>query len=246
MAFQSKIERIHISLCLMFESLGYVRLLEDFKLGFKKFEGKETNLQMLPYVGEHHSDVLGYLWTHHRTISALFDVDTQESDDLQQRARFESILQNTAKIVFDRDVKPNSEAQVRKCVYDVLIHIFPDTVREIPIAQVTKTYKPDIGIRSLKAAAEYKYAVTEEEAKKVIGGFYEDMKGYAGSDDWQHFYAVVYMTKPFFTLQQIQAEFAHVGVGKNWMPILVHGDGTRRDPKAPGKSPSATSAPSDS
>jgi hypothetical protein len=93
---------------------------------------------------------------------------------------------------------------------------------------VTKTYKPDIGIRSLKSAAEYKYAVTEEEARKIIGGFYEDMRGYAGSEDWKYFYAVVYMTKPFFTLQQIQAEFHHVEADKNWVPILVHGEGRRK------------------
>ena len=109
-----------------------------------------------------------------------------------------------------------------------MIHIFPDTVREIPIGQVTKTYKPDLGVRSLKAAAEYKYVVTDVEAKTIIGGFYEDMRGYAGSDDWKHFYAVVYMTKPFFTLQQIKAEFDHVAADRNWTPVLVHGDGKRK------------------
>ncbi len=228
LSFESQLERIYISLCLLLEFLGYTTLLQDFKTGFKKFEGKLTCFSTLPYVGEQHSDVLGYFWKYHRTISSLFGVDVKEGDHRKQRSLFESILQNTAKIVYDRHIQPTSEADVRKCVYDVLIHVFPDTVREIPIAQVTKTYKPDIGVRSLKAAAEYKYAVTEEEAKKIIGGFYEDMRGYAGSEDWKHFYAVVYITKPFFTLQQIQSEFSHVTADKNWLPILVHGDGRRK------------------
>ncbi len=228
LSFKSQLERIYISLCLLLEALGYKELLQDFKVGFKAFDGKLTSFSTLPYIGEQHSDVLGYFWKYHRTISSLFGVNGQESDDRKARAQFESILQNTSKIVYDRNILPTNEAEVRKCVYDILIHVFPDTVREIPIGQVTKTYKPDLGVRSLKAAAEYKYAVTEAEAKKIIGGFYEDMRGYAGSEDWKHFYAVVYMTKPFFTLQQIQAEFLHVAADRNWTPVLVHGDGKRK------------------
>lgn len=165
-SFESQLERIYISICLLLESLGYTSLLQDFKTGFAKFDGKLTSFSTLPYVGEQHSDVLGYFWKYHRTLSSLFGVDAKESDDRKQRSLFESILQNTAKIVYDRKMQPTSEAEVRRCVYDLLIHVFPDTVREIPIAQITKTYKPDIGVRSLKAAAEYKYAVSEEEAKK--------------------------------------------------------------------------------
>ncbi|AVR95865.1 hypothetical protein C9I28_09080 [Pseudoduganella armeniaca] len=231
LSFESILERIYISLSLLIESLGYTSLLDDFKEGYKKFDGKLTRLSMLPYVGEFHSDVLGYFWQYHRTLSSLLGLDVQDVEDRKDRARLESILQNTAKIVFDREVIPSNEAEVRKCVYQLLIHVFPDTVREIPISQVTKTYKPDIGVRSLKAAAEYKYAATEEEAKKAIGGFYEDMRGYAGSNDWTHFYAVIYMTKPFFTLQQIQAEFSDVGVNPGWQPILVSGEGGRKKAK---------------
>ena len=226
--FESKLERIYISICLLLESLGYASALADFKAGYKKYDGKVTDISLLPNIGEFHSDVLGYFWKYYRTLSSLFGVNAQELDDRKQRALFESILQNTPKIVFDRDITPSSEAEVRKCVYDVLIHVFPDTVREIPICHATKTYKPDLGVRSLKAAAEYKYAVSENEAKKIVGGFYEDMRGYSGSEDWKYFYAVVYMTKPFFTLQQIQAEFHDVNADKNWLPILVHGQGGRK------------------
>jgi hypothetical protein len=226
--FESVLERIFLSISLLLESLGYQSLLSDFKLGYKKFDGKLTNISMLPYVGEFHSDVLGYFWQYHRTVSSLFGVDIQNTDERKQRALFESIVQNTPKIVYDRGIMPASEKDVRKCVFDVLIHAFPDTVREIPVSQVTKTYKPDLGVRSLKTAAEYKYAISEQEAKTIIGGFYEDMRGYAGSEDWKYFYAVVYMTKPFFTIQQIQAEFANVKADKNWIPILVHGEGQRK------------------
>jgi hypothetical protein len=229
--FEAQLKKIYVSICLLLEMLDAPELLGDFKSGFNKYKGKLTNLITIPYIGEQYSEVLAHLWMYYRSISVLFDFDTKATDDSKERARLASILQNTAKVVYDRNILPSSEADVRRCVYDLLIHIFPDTVREIPIAQVTKTYKPDIGVRSLKTAAEYKYATTEQEAKKIIGGFYEDMRGYGGSEDWKHFYAVVYMTEPFFTLQQIQAEFEITQADKNWVPILVHGSGTRRRSK---------------
>lgn len=54
------------------------------------------------------------------------------------------------------------------------------------------------------------------------------MRGYAGSEDWKHFFAVVYMTDAFFTQQQIMAEFKHTKADDNWKPILVIGKGARK------------------
>lgn len=223
------LKQAFISLCALVESIGLESLLNDLKHGFEKFNDKLYKTSVMPIIGELYSEPLGYLYLYHSTLSALFGSSMLTTTDESQRILFESILQNTAKIVYDRDKLPESEADVRKCVYDVLIHVFPDTVREIPICQETKTYKPDLGVKSIKAAAEYKYAVTEDEARKILGGFYEDMRGYSGSEDWKYFYAVVYMSKPFLTIQQIQSEFRSVKADSNWKPILVYGEGTRRD-----------------
>lgn len=241
--FASKIERIHLSLCVMIESLGYTRLLKDFKSGYKSYAEKPTKC-VFNRDGDFHSKTLGYFWSFHKTISSLIDPDAIETDERKQRTMLEVILKNTSKIVHDRKTVPESEADVRNCVYDLLIHVFPDTMREVSIAQVSGTRKADIAIPSIKTAIEFKYAVTLGEAKKVIGGFYEDMHVYAGSEDWKHFYAVLYMAKPFFTTEQIKAEFGHVGANRNWSPILVHGEGTRKRSKArlPLKQPESASA----
>jgi hypothetical protein len=130
--------------------------------------------------------------------------------------------------VRDRRVKPSSEKDVRQCIYDLLLHVFPDTVREIPIAKVSKSYKPDIGVRSLKAAVEYKFADSEKEAKSAIGGIYEDVAGYAGSDDWKTFFGVIYMTDAFYTQAQVEAEFKSSNVNAAWRPLVVLGKGGRR------------------
>lgn len=224
--FESQLQKLYISISLLIESLALPSLLSQFQQDYKKFAGKITDLDTLPYIGELHSEVLGLFWRYHSPLSSLLGEAVPY--DEERRKQFESILINTPKIIKDRCVEPSNEAEVRKCVFDLLIHVFADTVREVPISQVTKTYKPDIGIKSLKTAAEYKFADSEEEVKKAVGGFYEDMRGYGGSEDWKHFYAVIYMTDAFFTQEQIMAEFKHTSVDKNWQPILVVGKGQRK------------------
>jgi REase_DpnII-MboI len=227
--FRSELERLYISICALLESLNLISLLVQFKSDYAELAKKSiTSLEFIPFVGEMHSEVLGLFWKYHSTLSALLGEDTSKQIQEEQRQFFEGILNNTPKIVKDRGIEPSNEAEVRKCVYDLLIHVFPDAVRESSIIQNTKTYKPDLGVKSLKVAAEYKFADSEQEVKAAIGGLYEDMRGYSGSNDWTYFYAVVYMTDAFFTQQQIMAEFKHTKADANWKPILVIGKGSRK------------------
>lgn len=128
----------------------------------------------------------------------------------------------------DRKIEPSNEAEVRAEVYKTMIHVFPDTVKEIPITKVSKTYKPDIGVKRLKSAIEYKFVDSEEEAKTAIGGIFEDIQGYEGSDDWTTFYAVIYMTDNFLTQDQVKAEFKLSKVPHHWKPLVVYGKGKRK------------------
>lgn len=227
--FKSVLERLYISICALIEAIEMPALLVQFQNEYKSIpKEKVTQLDFIPYVGELHSNTLGLFWKYHATLSSLMGEDTKQQLEDERRKQFEGILINTPKIVKDRGIEPSNEAEVRRCVYDLLIHIFPDAVRETSIIQGTKTYKPDIGIKSLKVAAEYKFADSADEVKKAIGGLYEDMRGYAGSEDWTHFFAVVYMTDAFFTQQQIMAEFNHTEADDNWTPILVIGKGARK------------------
>ena len=226
--FESQVEGIHISLCALIEAMKMPSLLEQYRCDFMKFEGRHGAIEMLPYTGDFYSRALGLLSQYHKIISSLIGHDLREKQNSERMFQFERILINTPKIVKDRGVEPANEAEVRKCVYDLLIHVFPDTVREIPIVKETKTYKPDLGVKSLKVAAEYKFADSAEEVKHAVGGLYEDMRGYAGSEDWKFFYAVIYMTDAFFTQEQIMSEFNHAEADDNWKPILVFGKGERK------------------
>ncbi|MEN5264798.1 hypothetical protein [Stenotrophomonas sp. TWI587] len=222
-----RLERSYICLSLLIEQLGLTEFLKQFETGFKRFEGKLQEVEMVPYVGDFYSEAHSYIRKYLFSLSALFGANLEEQQQKEQMATLEGILINTPKIIFDRGVEPKNEAEVRKSVFDLLIHVFPDTVREASIVQNTKTYKPDIGVKSLSTAIEYKFAESQAEVKKAVGGLYEDMRGYAGSKDWTRFYAVIYMTDAFFTQQQIMSEFKHTSADDNWKPLLVIGKGAR-------------------
>lgn len=226
--FESQLQQIHICFCMLLEALGLSTSLTQYMEMYKKIEPKLTKLNMLPYIGQFHNDTLSLYYKYHSSLSALLGLEVQDRTLQDKLSQFERILINTPKIIKDRNIFPQNEAQVRQAVFDVLIHVFPDTVREIPVSQVTKTYKPDIGVKSLKAAAEYKFADSEGEVKKAVGGLYEDMYGYE-CEDWKVFYAVIYMTDAFFTQDQIVAEFKDTGVHENWKPLLIVGKGSRNN-----------------
>jgi len=141
---------------------------------------------------------------------------------------FETVLQNTPKIIEAKNLVPSNEAQVRHAVMEVLGFCFRDVVREIPISKNIKVYKPDIGVTSLMAAPEYKFIDSREKAKQSLGELYTDMKGYSGRYDWRSFYAVLYMTGPFYSQKDVDEEFRVVKADLSWTPIVVVGAGSRQ------------------
>jgi len=145
---------------------------------------------------------------------------------------FRSILENTPAIIELTKADPKKESDVQRAVYEVLKIAFPDTVRELSIGQLLKTYKPDLGVRSLMAAAEYKFAATENEVRHALDGIYTDMKGYSGHYEWRTFFAVIYTTDTIINPKRLEAEFRGVNADVNWTPIVVVGKGDRRTPKS--------------
>ena len=167
-----RLERTYIGLSLLMEHLSLNQLLSNFQTGFSIFKGKLDQVAVAPYFGDFYSEAQIYLRQYLHSLSALLGEDLATQDLIQKKSTLEGILLNTPKIIFDRGIEPQNEAQVRKSVYDLLIHVFPDTVRETSIVQNTKTYKPDIGVKSLSTAIEYKFADSLGEAKAAVGGLY--------------------------------------------------------------------------
>jgi hypothetical protein len=138
---------------------------------------------------------------------------------------FESILRKTPVIIKSKGIVPENETDVKNAVREVLSFCFNDVVKEMSIAKTLKVYKPDLGVTSLMAAAEYKYANTKEKAKSALDGIYTDMKGYSGSHEWRSFYAVIYLTEPFYSQEDVEHEFRLVKAELSWTPIIVLGIG---------------------
>jgi hypothetical protein len=68
---------------------------------------------------------------------------------------------------------------------------------------------------------------SQQKAKNSLDEIYADMKGYVGRYDWRSFYAVFYMTSPFYTQKDVDEEFRLVRAELSWTPIVVVGQGAR-------------------
>lgn len=139
----------------------------------------------------------------------------------------ETILHNTPIILRDMNVTPDREAKIKNSVLKILKYSFDDAISEFSVPHLTKVYKPDIGVRSLMAAVEFKFAINEREFKTAIDGINEDMIGYNGHSDWRNFYAVIYCTETFSSKGRIDADLAGKKANMNWKIIPVYGPGAR-------------------
>jgi hypothetical protein len=143
----------------------------------------------------------------------------------------ETILRKTPVLVRKRKVDPKNEKDVRDVMHDYLAAIFTEYRPSVSIAGILKEFKPDGGVRNLKAAIEFKFADTEAEVTKAIGGIFEDMSGYAGSLDWTRFYTVIYQTKAFESEERVKSEVTRARAVMKWRSLLVTGAGARRPKK---------------
>lgn len=198
---------------------GYRKEVLRKRKSFKDLTDAETT----PWDIMFHSPPLAAARTMFDSIATM--VEGREVTGLRV---FETMLQNTPKIIERADLSPRNEAEVREAVLGALQLAFRDVVREVPIPKSIKTYKPDIGVPSLMAAAEYKFIDSMAEAKAALDGIYADMRGYSGHHSWRSFYAVLYMTGNFYTQADVDHEFRLVKADLNWTPLVVVGPGARK------------------
>lgn len=144
---------------------------------------------------------------------------------------FRTVLQNTNRIIDAQKLIPRNEADVRAAIRQVLRFAFGDIRHEIPLPKTLKTYKADIGVPAIMAAAEYKFATTKQAAKQHLDEVYADMKGYSGSVEYRTFFAVLYQTEPWFRQDEVEEEFRLVRAELSWTPVVVTGIG-ERNPRA--------------
>jgi hypothetical protein len=158
-------------------------------------------------------------------IFASEGVDTRDSYEL---AMLENILRKTPVLVRNRKVEPKNEKQIREVMHDYLGAFFTEYKKEITITGVMKDFKPDGGVRNLRAGIEFKFADTHAEVTRAMGGIFEDVTGYSGSLDWIRFYTVIYQTKAFESEDRVRSELARAATVMTWKALLVTGAGARK------------------
>lgn len=221
-----RLHQAFLRLSILIEKEGLPLVHEQFVKGFARFEGKLDQVGQVPGDPESlYSEPLTYL---DQAYDALSEMLTETEDRTFSGIRlFESILRQTPFILEDRAIEPTNEAEVRKPLFDMLKTVFPDTRREIEISHPLKTWKCDLGVSSIKAIAEVKYATSERELRSQLDGIYADMRGYSGDGQWTTFFALLYTTKPIAHEARLAEEFKLANADVNWTPIIVHGAGTR-------------------
>ncbi|QCO55553.1 hypothetical protein EOK75_07205 [Pseudorhodobacter turbinis] len=213
------ITRLYRDVGMLAERLSLPILARDIQRDFKRLsKGALLNMSFSHQAGELYSTSLQRLRGYFSSLTTI-----TKAGSVSGLQVFQTILENTAIIIRDSGIQPSKESEVRNEIVRVLRYSFRDTQKEVSAAKLLKVYKPDIGIPSLMAAAEYKFVSSESALKSSLDGIYADMKGYGGHYDWRTFYAVIYMTEPFAHQKEWEAEFNYTKADINWTPILING-----------------------
>lgn len=141
---------------------------------------------------------------------------------------FENIIFGTAMIMEQQKMTPENETEMNRLMRSIVSAAFPDTISNPNIPTVVKTYKPEFGVPSLGALAEYKFAKSEKELKQCLDGIMADSRGYQADGKWKRFYAVLFMTGAFFTPAQIEEQFKSCGIHNSWKAIVLVGKGGKK------------------
>ncbi|WP_224727889.1 hypothetical protein [Escherichia coli] len=205
------------SIAVLAERLGVPSIEREIALLRKRQLGETSR----PYEGEIHSEVYSLASACFAPLKAMTDAHAVTAHTVLQ-----NIIKNTAQIVQMRGVSPTNEADVRNAVLDVCRFAFPDAIKEVGIPQLLSSSRADIGVSSLRTVIEFKFVTEKNDMANALKGVYSDMKTYR-SNDWDTFYGVFYMTKPFFNDDDVRREFTRVRADLSWTPFAISGFGGR-------------------
>lgn len=194
----------------------WTRLEEDGGVGTTRYDSRFDYLDCKAF--EYISRLLNSL----RTVSG----EALATSDSYELTKLETILRKTPVLVHNRGITPSGEIDVQKVMHDYLQAYFTEYKHPITISGIIKDFKPDGGIRNLKAAIEFKYAATRDEVARSLSGIFEDASGYSGSLDWTRFYSLIYQTEPFESEDRFKSEMTRAGL-ITWKALLVTGPGSR-------------------
>lgn len=237
-----RLRQAYLRMLILIERAQLPHFLATFRDGFLTFEGKLDHVEHSSHDPEDlYSKPLTFIDQSFDALSAMLRSGSKR--DQSNVGLLERVLRQTPYILADRRVVPTSEKDVRQAVFDVLKTIFPDCRREVPVSHLFKIYRADLGVPTLKALVEFKYALDEKELKSELDGVYADMNGYAGDPQWKRFFAVFYTASAVAAPERMLEEFKLSRVDISWTPLIVHGTGTRNRMSSTAKVKDTTTRP---
>lgn len=202
----------------------------EFIRGWQNYTSNLIATEWIHEVDVLHSEPLAYLSTFIEGLRLLI-LGIESPIAIYEKERLENMLESTAVLVRKRCISPTRESEIKKIMEDYLSAAFVDFIKTPVITGFIKNFKPDGGVKGIKAAIEYKFVETENDLKTAVSGILEDTSGYRGSEDWKLFYSVIYMTEPFEATSRIKQELRRASI-KNWKVFLVNeGKGKQKKSK---------------
>ena len=238
-------------LCAAFDRLQQPTISKQLQEGFARYGNKLTRWDYEDYTGSFLSPVQIFL---SKFITAL-QLNAPDKFGGSQQAGLEileNILMGTATIMDEAQITPTCESDINRLMKPIIRAAFPDSIPSPPVPTVVKTYKPEMGVPSLGALVEYKYATSQNEMKQCVDGIFADSRGYTADGTWKKFYAVFFQTGAFYNQPQMDAQFKQCGIHDSWKAIVLVGKGSKKaiptnpptavatTPVAPTTAPAAT------
>lgn len=219
-----QLESIGRQLPAALEQLGLEATRKDFILAWRELAGELNRTQL--FVTD--LDVFA--------VSPGLDLAVDVIQTLQPRApevpdaslrTLEHILRCLPRILSSRGRAPTKESDVQAVLDQHLRCTYADYSRKVSLGKVVKNFRPDGAIHHLRTLIEVKFIDSEVEGKTAVSGVLEDIAGYGGSKDWEHFYAVFYQTRPYLVETEVMTLFEAVAPGHSWKAVVVTGAGGR-------------------
>ena len=214
-------------LCSAFDRLHQPTISKQLQEGFARYGNKLTRWDYEDYTGAFLSPVQIFL---SKFVTAL-RLNAPDKFGGSQEAGLEileHILMGTATILDEAQITPTCESDINRLMKPIIRAAFPDSIPSPPIPTVIKTYKPEMGVPSLGALVEYKFATDQKEMKQCVDGILADSRGYTADGTWKKFYAVFFQTGAFYNQPQMDAQFKQCGIHDSWKAIVLVGKGAKK------------------
>lgn len=224
--FKELAERLYPLCVAYFESRKLPMFVVEFERTIKPFYSEDQLYSSRPIYYEGESPcVLTHAYSNFLNAFPQFG---SVNRDLTGLDFLENILSSTAFILRKAGVIPKKEADVYNAVKTVCEATFPkanfiEGHEPFPFLSTAKFYKPDILIRSLECAIEYKFARDNDDLTIKIDQIKEDVTGYSKTVGFTLFYAVFYMPAGLVPISKAEQLWKERNFPENWKPIFVEG-----------------------